>query len=239
MGLLDFPAPLFAWIDRAAASVMPPALVLLVWAALGAAISMELYRLLSPEMRVARLKSDLRSAQLELARYDGPFEGAWPLIRRMLRLAFTRVGTVLPASLGASLPLLVLIVWLDGAYARMFPPIGSDVAVMTIPSDLSGRLEANQMPPRLVVTDNNGMTVADVPVQAPIPVLHKWRWWNALIGNPAGYLDPQVPIERVDVELPRQQVIQVGPDWARRWEAVFFPVLVILAFGLKIARRIE
>lgn len=239
MGLLDLPAALFTWLDQFL-GLLPPAIRLLLWAAVAALASMELYRLLSPQQRVAELKLALEGAQRGLAAYDGPFEGAWTLIRRMLGLALRRVIIVLPATLAASLPLLLLIIWLDTAYNRTFPPAGQAVAVK-VAGDYNGQWvdPDGATPPRARVLSDNGGTVADVPVGAPISVLHKHQWWNALIGNPAGYLEDSAPFDRIEIDLPRQEFLSVGPAWLRGWETIFFPALILIALGFKVTRRIQ
>src|SRR5690554_6510002 len=108
MGLLDLPAPLFSGLDEWFAGLLTPTGALAVWAALGAFLCMECYRLLSPQRRIAEIKVKLEQTRQRLATFDGEFEEAWPQIRSMLSLAFRRVALVFPATLVASLPLLLV-----------------------------------------------------------------------------------------------------------------------------------
>jgi hypothetical protein len=240
MGLLDLPAPLFSWLDAVLTMIAPPFARLLLWAAAGALISMELYRLVSPQERIATVKSALEQVRRTVNDFDGPFEEAWPHIRHMLWLAVRRVLLVLPATLLASLPLLVVIVWLDTHYGGMFPPPGASAAVH-VGEGFQGRWidEGNGSPPRAEVLDPVGARIAEVPMAAPVSVVHKRQWWNALIGNPAGYLSDETPLDRIEIALPRQQLISFGPDWLRGWEPVFFVALLAFALALKTVRRIE
>ncbi|ESR22704.1 hypothetical protein [Lutibaculum baratangense] len=237
MGLLDLPAPLFSWVDGQLGRLLPTVLVVVLWAVVASFASMELYRALSPQAKIAGLRTRLADAQARLAGYDGPFEGAGPLIREMLGLALKRVIVVLPSTLIASLPLLMLIIWLDSSYGRDLPAAGQRVEV-TAPPGYSG--EWVDGAPRLArITSDSGETVAEVPVEAPVPVIHKRRWWNALIGNPAGYLSEQLPIDWITLDLPGREMLSAGPWWTRRWEFVFFPALVLMSLALKHVRRIE
>lgn len=240
MGLLNLPQPLFEWIDKALLGFLPPAARLLLWSIVAALLAMELYRLLSPQKRISAIKVEFREAQRSLNDYDGPFDGAWPLISRVLGLALRRVWLVLPATLAASLPLLMVIVWLDASYGHRFPTAQEQVAVEVPAEGLVGRLDrtANQ-PPTAVVADASGTTVTEVMLKAPIPLLHKWQGWNLLLGNPAGYLPEDAPVDRVQLALPRLEVLSIGPDWLRGWEPTFFAALMIFAFLLKYLRRIE
>lgn len=240
MGLLDLPGPLFAWLDAGLSAVLPPALTLAVWALLGAVLSMELYRLLSPQGRIAALKDELQVAQSRLSQFDGEFGEAMPLIGRTLSLAGRRILTVLPATLAASLPMLALIVWVDTTYGRSFPRPG-EPAPVAVQEPYSGQLLAapDAERARAEVLDARGELVAEVEMKAPVPVVHKKRWWNVIIGNPAGYLDSNAPIDRIAVTLPRRDLLGAGPEWVRGWELIFFTALVVFSFAFKSARRIQ
>lgn len=240
MGLLDLPSPFLSGIDQWLTGFLPPLAKLVIWAAIGALLSMELYRRLSPQRRIAQVKLALERAHRHLAAFDGEIEDAWPHIRRMLSFALRRVLMVLPATLAASLPLLVFLVWIDTSYGGTFPPPGAPVNVR-----VAGAFEGRWIdggggaPPKAEVIDPHGGRVAEVPVEAPVSVIHKRRWWNALIGNPAGYLPAEGPVEKVEIGLPRQEILPVGPGWMRGWEVTFFASLVLFAFVFKAVRRIE
>lgn len=240
MGLLDLPAPLFAWIDGQLLGFLPPIGRLIVWSAVAALGSMELYRVLSPQARIKAVEFQVRETQQRLGDHEGSFEDAWLLIRRMLGLAFGRILLVLPATLAASVPLLALIVWLDGAYGRAVPPPGEPVSVH-VPGEFRGRWIAgtSRTPPHVEIVNGNGRTIADVAVAAPVPVIHKHRWWNFAIGNPAGYLPHDAPVERIEIDLPRQEFLSLGPEWLRGWEVGFFVALTLFALGFKVVRRID
>ncbi len=239
MGLLDLPSPILTQIDRWLDQV-PPLAKLVLWAALGAILSMEIYRLLSPQRRIGQIKAALERTRDHVSRFDGEFAEAWPHIRRMLALALRRVFIVLPATLLASLPVLVFIIWLDGNYGGTFPPAGEPVSV-AVPGAFEGRWidQGDGAPPRAEVVDPAGEPVLDVLLTTPIAVVHKRRWWNMLVGNPAGYLPDEAPVERIDIALPRQEFLPVGPSWLRGWEATFFAALVLFALVFKSVRRIE
>lgn len=240
MGLLDLPSPLFSWIDGQLIGFLPATAKLILWGVLAALGSMELYRLLSPQGRIEELEAALKVTQQRLGEHEGNFADAWLLIRGMLGLASRRVLLVLPATVAASLPILVLIVWLDAAYGRALPPPGEPVAVQ-VAGEFRGQwvAETDSMPPQATVLDDGGATVAAISVAAPIPVIHKPRWWNVAIGNPAGYLPADAPIDRIDIDLPRQQFLSVGPEWVRGWEVTFFSVLILFAMGFKVVRGIR
>lgn len=238
-GLFDLPAPLLEWLDDRLTAIVPPAVSVAIWAALGAVLSLELYRLVSPQARIDRLRVDARAAQQELSTYDGEFGGAAPLIRRALALSLKRVAIVLPATLFAALPIVVLLVWLSNSYGHRFPVAGETVTVDAPPpfearwlAGIAGR------PSRVQARDPAGEVVLDFPMTYPVPVLHKRQWWNWLIANPAGYLPDDFLLDEVTLDLPRPELLPAGPSWSRGWEAVFLPVLFLVALAYKSARRI-
>ncbi len=239
MGLFDLPAPLFNYLDRTLLGFLPASVHILIWAAIGAFLSMELYRVLSPQAKVAQLKLELQEVQAKVADFDGEFPEAWPMLKHMIGLALQRIVAVLPSTLIASLPLLCIVVWLDSAYGYSFPPQGQAVQVEP-PAPYTGKwVDTGAGLPHAQVLNSGGQVVADTPVHAAIPVLHKWQWWNALLGNPAGYLSKDAPVDEVRIALPAQTIFNIGPSWLRGWEPSFFLAVLLIALTLKWVRQIE
>jgi len=245
VGLLDLPAPLFAWLDTALAEVVSAPLRLTLWALLAAAISMGLYALLSPQRRIARAKADALAARAALDRFDGELTEAWPLIRNVLASACRQLALVTWPAILSSLPVLALLVWLSTTYGHAFPGRDTDVAIRTVPEELDAQLEtvpaaASSAPHhQIVIRDASGEVVDRVFWRAPVPTIHKREWWNLLLGNPAGYLPDDSPLERLDLDLPPKQYLSVGPDWVRLWYVPFFGVLLLASLAIKVAARIE
>jgi hypothetical protein len=241
MGLFDLPAPLFSIPTALLSGLLPPVVLIVLWGVVGGVVGVELYRLLSPQQRLTILKTDLRSAQERLSGYDGDLAGAWPLMGRLLRLAFGRFALVLPAAILSSLPVLALIVWLDTVYSRSLPSAGQPVAATTSSADFEAHwtsASSNEVP-HIVVTDRAGQTVADVAVRAPVDRIEKRRWWNFLFGNPLGYLPEEAAFDHVDLALPRQELIDIGPRWLRGWEPIFFAALLLCAIPFSLFRRVQ
>lgn len=117
MDFLAFPVPFFVTVDSMMALALPAVLRLAAWALFASIVTMELYRLLSPQAWIATLKKRFVEVKRALDSFDGDFEEAWPMMRSMLGAAFLRVGIVLPGTFVAALPLLLLLVWIDSAYA--------------------------------------------------------------------------------------------------------------------------
>jgi hypothetical protein len=117
-GVFDFPAPLLSWLDGLLTRVFPIPLTIVLWALLGAIVCMELYRISSPQQRLEVVKQRVTTLQWQLNRYDGEFDGAWPLISELLGQSFKRVALVLPATLLSAYPAIALLLWLDQAHGE-------------------------------------------------------------------------------------------------------------------------
>jgi hypothetical protein len=238
MGLFDLPAPLFRLLD-ALLSPLPAAARLVVWALAGAALSMWLYKLLSPQRKLVETEAAALAARHELNAYDGEFDGARPLIARVFRTAGKRLWLALPPAVAASLPLLALVVWLHADYGYRFPQEGEAAAARAQPDGYEASLvQRDNDGHRVVVRAPGGDVVSDVPLSAPVPVIEKRLWWNVLIGNPSGYLPAAGPVDRVEVALPGREILPVGPGWLRGWDVFFFAFLVAFSLIIRKAGRI-
>ena len=240
MGLLDLPAPLFAGLDGLLSNFASPTLRLVIWGVIAAVLSMGAYWLLSPQKRIAQAKADAIAARRELDAYDGEFADAWPLIGRVLSAAVRQLGLVTGPAVLASVPVLALLVWLSTAYGYAFPG-DADIPVRTLPEAGAARAQPVQAPsgPQVEVLDDAGNVVERIALSAPVPTIHKRQWWNALVGNPIGYLPDSSPLESIELGLPQREYLTVGPAWLRAWYVVFLGVLLAASLAIKFAARIE
>lgn len=235
VGLLDLPSPWLLQADKTLAPLLSLTGCLVLWAVLAGVASLELYRLLSPQHKVKALTSQANTARQALAGFDGDMTDAWPLLRENLLLPFKRLAMVLPATLLAALPVLILITHLSRHYSYEFPPAGQAPDI-----EVAAPFEAQWQgqPRQVVVRDAGGEVLLRAPLAAPSPVLHPRRWWNVVMANPAGYLPDDSPVSQVALTLPRQKIVPWGPSWLRGWEALFFSVLLLAAVTYKRLRRI-
>jgi len=250
MGIFDVPAPLLGWLDGHASSFASPTIRLILWGLISAAFSMGLYWLLSPQEKIAETKAKALEARRALDSYDGEFSGAWPRIDEMLRLSLKQVGIVtLPAVL-ASLPILCVLVWMSTAYGHYYPQRDAHVEVRTFPQQIEARwMAGSKIPPQepilpielphVEILGALDDVVAIIPVPAPVPTVHKRQWWNALFGNPAGYLPDDARIDRIEIDLPSQEFLPFGPGWMRSWEFLYLVVLLLASIAIKVGFRIK
>lgn len=242
MGVIDLPSPLFGWIDAALAGFVPSLGRIAFWGVLAGLISMWLYRMISPQARIAQGKHDLAETREALNAFDGDFPEAAPIIRRMLRLSLAQVRMATLPAMVASLPVLALLAWMSTAYGYTFPPAGTSAPVAIQPEEYQAQWvapESSGHPPHIFVSNGDGNPVNRFPLTAPVTVLHQWQWWNILVANPAGYLPSDGGVDHIRMELPRQQHLAIGPDWLRGWEFPFFVTLIAASLGIKLGARIQ
>ena len=76
-------------------------------------------------------------------------------------------------------------------------------------------------------------------VDKPVTRVEKRHWWNTIIGNPAGYLPAEAPVDGVSIALPERQYLSVGPDWLRSWFVIAFAALLLTSLAFMRIARIQ
>src|SRR3546814_17212771 len=135
----------------------------------------------------------------------------------MFATSLKQLAVVLLPAVLASLPLLFMLAWLYGAYGHVLPERPDEVRLRTVPQGYTASLRLPQTAsvdtvavggaPLLRVQDGTGRVIEERPMSAPVTSLHKEQWWNVLIANPLGYLAADSPLELVEIDLPRREVL--------------------------------
>jgi predicted AlkP superfamily phosphohydrolase/phosphomutase len=252
-GVLDVASPVLAGIDGLAFGWMSGTARIAFWAILAAFASMGLYRLISNQSRLAATKAEIKALQNRLASYDGPLAGLWPLIGRNFLMAGRHLRLTLGPALIATIPVLLILAWASNAFDARWPQPGDRIAVRAVPSDASElpelRWQGNaEVTPTgegawsiawpkdgasLKLVDSDATVLLRLPTAGLASVVHQRRWWNVLVGNPAGYLPSPGEVDAVELGLPQSEWLPFGPDWLRGPIAFFFGVLLIGSLLLK------
>lgn len=258
-GALDMPSPALAGLDGLMSGWLPEAGRLAFWGVFAGFTSMGLYRLTSNQSRLAANKAEARALQNRLAEFDGRFSEIWPLLGRNFVLAGRQLWLTLVPALLASLPVLFILAWASNAFDARWPEPGAQIEVEATAS------EGRELPPlrwegraeivpagagawRIVwpeddaslrLLDSDGTVLLALPTAEPVSIVHQRRWWNVLIGNPAGYLPSPGDVDAVKLALPQPEYLPFGPDWLRGWIAFFFGVIVIVSLMLKFVWRLH
>ncbi len=266
-GWLDLPGVVLGRIDRALSTLLPAAPMVAFWALVSAWLTMWIYGRTSNQRRLAAVKRETRAKRREIRDYQGRFSGLIPLVTDNLRLALRQLALALGPALLAGLPVLIVLVWISGAYGPRLPMAGTDTRVEVSAETRTDTEDwhwhgatARRAPgsgaaaawtlswpmPAMPATlhadtgpGHRGPSLVALPPENPSPVLHKRQWWNTLIANPAGYLPDDSPIARIRIDLPDMEILAVGPDWMRGWMFLYFTLLVAGAIALKLRWRIH
>lgn len=226
-----------SWVDGLMGG-LPSPLRLVIWAMLAAAASMALYRLTSPQGTLQEIRGRRAEVQRRLNAYDGPMAGAMPLLGTSLRLALLQLLRVLFPTAIAAVPLVLLILWLDMAYGYQFPPPGTEIAARADPPAGQARLRSVAGDGWVVSVADGDRPERDIALSAPVPAIAKHRWWNVLVGNPAGYLPAESAIDVITLDLPYREHLSIGPGWLRTWHAAFFATMFAASLAIKLWFRI-
>jgi predicted AlkP superfamily phosphohydrolase/phosphomutase len=254
-GVLDWPAPLIAGLDRGLAWALPSWLRLFIYAVLAGVFSMWFYAKVSKQSRLRALRDELKASHRLLASFDGEFRELRQIIGRTMRLSFRQMGLTLGPALLASIPLLLVLPTLSNLFDRSWPDAGAPTTVCVDPVmadvffsvPVTADADAGpgcsvlpwpsaEQPVRLV--DKAGVLALDLPLSIPAAIIHQPWSWSWLLGNPAGDLDARSAVQSLRFELPEQQFLPFGPGWLRGWLAAFLLTMLVSGLVYKFKRGI-
>ncbi|MEM7025102.1 MAG: hypothetical protein AAF637_21330 [Pseudomonadota bacterium] len=258
MGLFDLASPLLTWIDGAMVGWLPSTIRLLFWALVTGFVSMLLYRLTSNQKRLGEIKGEMAALRKQISEFDGPMSEMWSLTGRNLTLALRQLWVTLLPALLASIPVIFLLVWVSNTFGTIMPQPGAKIAVEALASHKQSLPQLHWKGGEAQVEGDDRWIVAwpgpdatmklsnvddealiSLPTAAPVGIVHQRRWWNALLGNPAGYLPSPGPVDTVLIGVPAQEFLPFGPAWLRGWMPLFFTVVIAVSLLLKVIWRIH
>jgi hypothetical protein len=196
------------------------------------------------KQRIQSIRQELKAAQDDLAR-------TMQLSRQNLGAALRLLGLSLWPALLASLPVLVVILWLGMRWSQPMPEAGTLVPITHTPvtaplaadppttlAEGGGALRWPAPEAPAALRGETGTLYTGLGARPPASTLHKQTWWNALLGNPAGYLPDDATVEEINLALPQREVLSFGPSWARGFELTYFATVVLVSLMLKSIFRI-
>lgn len=251
MGLFDIPSPLYSAIDSLL-DFVPLYGRLLFWAAITGVLSMVLYWACSAQDKVEAAKQRAIIARRNMAGYKGTeMNEMLPLAKESLAASGKHFLIVLGPAVLSSLPALTLIVWVSNHFSYELPASGAAIGISTVPAELANdlELETDQSGSPAILwpaagetvqlTGPDGESLATLPLDTAVPVIHQRYWWNMLIGNPNGYLPEDAAVQEILFALPRIVYLDIGPTWARTWELSYFLLLILVSLGIKLVFKIH
>ena len=215
MGLFDLPAPVFNMVDGVLALGLPHLVRLVLWTVCAVGLGFLLYK--------------------RLSFHASNESGDAPKIH------------ILPMIYGV-LPTLFLGVWFSNSYEYAVPKVGTNVKMElhSIVSQKTGEIKSPPMPKldkfekawpiasgKLVFRDTGSATGTALRASPAVPVVAKKVWWNALFGNPIGYIPAEFAIEKITFGVSPLKLIPVDNYWLSNWKTWFALVLGLSIFGFR------
>lgn len=259
LALFDLLSPALSLIDEflSHSLALAPIWRIAVFAALGSAASMWLFKTLSNQAELAVLKQEIKAVQKELARSDTVARNLKKIIQQNLQLTGRHLCLSLWPALLASIPLLFLLAFSSNQFGvetanadsrvyvtpKEWQGSPSEFAWLGVNAQWDARKQAwtfYQLNPGQTASLMLGkQTQLGLPTAVPTRVIHTKRWWNYLFANPAGYLDANASIGRFEFNTPTQVMINWGPGWMRGWLFAFMLFLVSLSVAIKVVWKIH
>jgi len=219
------------------------------------ALSMGIYWLLSNQARTRAVSAELREIRRKLFAADLDEAEFARLNKRNLALSFGHLGRTLGPSLVAALPFLLFAVWLAHYHAVQWPPAGETISIRLVPPAEEARggpepvfrstgagltlvVQPDMTDQAIRLTAGDGVIYEGTPGLPLGGALFKRQWWNLLLENDAGYLDPNAPVDEVFFAMPPVHVVEGLPAWLSGWEALFILSVFLSALALKVIFRI-
>lgn len=258
-GLFDLLSPALSRIDDVLSSglAFAPVWRIAFFAAFGSIASMSIFKGLSNQAELQALKQEIKSAQQNLADREMPAGDLRRAVLRSLRLSGKQLRLSLWPALVASVPILFLLAFSSNQFGVEPPEAGSRVYVT--PKDfqispsrfewhgVNAQWDARKKAWTFYQPDTgqaaslmlDGRKQLALPLSVPATVIHKKRWWNYLVANPAGYLDENSSIGLFGFNTTRQSIIDWGPEWMRGWAFAFLSFLILFSIVIKVVWKIH
>lgn len=239
MAVFDLLSPVFTGFDDLVEPFTNDFIRITFWALVSALLTSIVFKKLSNPEKITSLKVQLKAKQKELNDHDGEFSELKGLAVDTMKLSMKRMGlTFLPAML-ASVPIIFVLTYLSNRY-ELIEPVAEETVPINIvwenpenPTNLSiqkdgvslkyGKVDSIDWPVAgqtiQLLESNNTVITFPIPISS---VIHKKQWWNSLIGNPAGYLNTESSLNRIEFKFKKQEIINFGPSWMHGWLFVFF-----------------
>jgi hypothetical protein len=256
LSLFDLLSPALSRIDDVMRDGLgfAPVWRIAVFAALGSAASMLLFKKLSNQDELAAVKLQIKTVQKQLV-------GEQPSLKKVLQQNLALTGKQLwlsfwPALL-ASVPIIFLLAFCSNQFGVEAANAGDRMYVTPIglehsPAEYQWQGVNAQWDARrnawTFFKPEDGQTASlmlrgqqqlSLPTVAPASTIHRRHWWNYLIANPAGYLDAHASIGRFEINAQQQLIFNWGPGWMRGWLFAFMVFLVLFSVAIKVVWKIE
>lgn len=256
LSLFDLLSPALSRIDDLMHDSLnlPPVWRIAVFAALGSAASMLLFKKLSRQDELAAVKRQIKAVQKQLV---GDEYNLKSVLLQNLALTGRQLWLSFWPALLASVPIIFLLAFCSNQFGVDAANAGDRVYVTPMglersPAEYRWQGVNAQWDARrnawTFYQPEDGQTATlmlggqqelSLPTAAPAGTIHRRHWWNYLIANPAGYLAANTSIGRFEINASPQPILNWGPGWMRGWLFAFMVFLVLFSVAIKLVLKIE
>ena len=245
-GLLNLAYPLLSGIDSAFLW-LPDVIRVALWGAVSGLLAMMLYVLMSNQGAIKAMQGQARQLRGSVNAADDAGEAA-RLAMENLKLSFRVLGKVTLPAMVSGIPVIFVLAWLAATYDTAAPAAGTPVPVTSVPADAAIQVMPPATEPSSIawpepggeyqVADSTGTIFAAPATASPPSIVHKRVWWNALLGNEAGYLPDTAAVDAIYLAVPSRELWTVGPSWMHGWLFVYLVSLIVVSLFVKFAFKI-
>jgi uncharacterized membrane protein (DUF106 family) len=246
--------PFLNYFDSIFKSFLPLWAVLSFWGIMSGAFVMGVYRFLSPQKKLAKIKAEIKDLKSRMNENDKDFKDVLRLSWLNLKKSFELLGQVLLPSLASSIPAIIMILWISTFYGYAQPESGQTLRIDIVPivenfnvvhagrmisregSSYSVKLEDEA---NILFVEDGKTIYSGIPVSPPVGSVTKKTWWNLFLSNPGGYLQDGSKTDRVRFHFERQRILNGVPGWMSHWELTYLVSLFISAVFIKIVFKIQ
>ncbi len=233
--MLNLLFPVFELV-RIPGSLLPAWVVIVVLTSAVSWLSVWLYKLASPQDRLADIKNRSKELTASLLKdSDAEFDQVAAMAKANVVLSLKRLGYTLPGFVAALVPLLSLYLWCERVYAVEWPGAGETVEMGIAPGDAEIAVTgANARRTdegawtfvadgsgELTITTDDGTPVLSAKTSRIAPVYAKIPATIRLLGHSERPLPDDNPVDRIEFGLPEREYLPFGPSWLRSWMIVF------------------
>ena len=225
-----------------------------LYGAVSGFLALLIYVLLSNQSKLKKLKGEVKVLRNQMRVATLNYREMMQLSKKNVLVSLRLLGQTLKPCVLSSLPVILFMTWLSNYFSYTLPINGKTINVSIVPNTALVVVEPSKIAKQL----GNGKYAVDIEAgermwfsvdgktvyegiitDHPVPTIHKKRWWNSIIGNDAGYIRSNVPVDEIIFDLPRKQLIEGAPAWLSTWEFPFFLLLFVTSITTKVMFSIE
>ena len=234
-GVLD---PIWALLDSIL-SFVPPLGRVMIWGCLAGVASILLYKIVSPQKRLAILKDESDSLKRKIKGLAADDPAYKTVAATAIKVSLRRLYLSLVPAVISSLPVLFLVVYLDTEYGLSQPIPGEPVALLSDDADVEFRVDRGQRfssgwvfdwPSAgevVTVNDTTGEQILRIDRHSKPGIASKVGAMSLLFGAPAGQLAKQGTIERLVLQTPPRDLLIPNNIAPYQWTVPFFFSVIV------------